>query len=200
MSRVPCRRDVLGTSHPADGLTSCFLASLVADKVSPRAWRSISPPTGTAPHGACRNGYSAAYRRLTRLLTELSIARADGRYPKLRASLAKTHVLIIGDFGLARLTTENRRDLLENHRRPTCATLDHRHQPVPGRKVARRGRGPDLGRCDPRPTRAPCLPAQLERRIDAKTTKRVDPNRSPKLIIEPPRRFAPKRDRVDRNQ
>lgn len=152
------------------------------------------------PHGACRNGYSAAYRRLTRLLTELSIARADGRYPKLRASLAKTHVLIIGDFGLARLTTENRRDLLENHRRPTCATLDHRHQPVPGRKVARRGRGPDLGRCDPRPTRAPCLPAQLERRIDAKTTKRVDPNRSPKLIIEPPRRFAPKRDRVDRNQ
>ena len=64
-------------------------------------------------HGACRNGYSAAYRRLTRLLTELSIARADGRYPKLLASLAKTHVLIIDDFGLAKLSAENRRDLLE---------------------------------------------------------------------------------------
>ena len=64
-------------------------------------------------HGACRNGYSAAYRRLTRLLTELSIARADGRYPKLLASLAKTHVLVIDDFGLAKLSAENRRDLLE---------------------------------------------------------------------------------------
>ena len=58
----------------------------------------------------------------------------------------------------------------------------------------------DLGRCDPRPTRAPRLPAQPQRRIDAKTTPSADPNRSPKLIIEPPRRFAPKRDRVDRNQ
>ena len=64
-------------------------------------------------HGACRNGYSAAYRRLTRLLTELSIARADGRYPKLLASLANTHVLVIDDFGLAKLSAENRRDLLE---------------------------------------------------------------------------------------
>ena len=64
-------------------------------------------------HGACRNGYSAAYRRLTRLLTELAIARADGRYPKLLASLAKTHVLVIDDFGLAKLSAENRRDLLE---------------------------------------------------------------------------------------
>ena len=64
-------------------------------------------------HGACRNGYSAAYRRLTRLLTELSIARADGRYPKLLASLAKTHVLVNDDFGLAKLRAENRRDLLE---------------------------------------------------------------------------------------
>ena len=57
-------------------------------------------------HGACRNGYSAAYRRLTRLLTELPIARADGRYPKLLASLAKTHVLVIDDFGLAKLSAE----------------------------------------------------------------------------------------------
>ena len=37
------------------------------------------------------------------------IARADGRYPKLLASLAKTGVLIINDFDLAKLSTENRR-------------------------------------------------------------------------------------------
>ena len=39
--------------------------------------------------------------------------RADGSYPKLLASLAKTEVLVIDDFGLAKLSAENRRDLLE---------------------------------------------------------------------------------------
>ena len=64
-------------------------------------------------HSACRHGHSASYRRLPRLLTELAIARADGSYPKLLASLAKTEVLVIDDFGLAKLSAENRRDLLE---------------------------------------------------------------------------------------
>ena len=64
-------------------------------------------------HSACRNGHSASYRRLPRLLTELAIARADGRYPKLLASIAKTEVLVIDDWGLAKLNAENRRDLLE---------------------------------------------------------------------------------------
>ena len=41
-------------------------------------------------HSACRHGHRASYRRLPRLLTELAIARADGSYPKLLASLAKT--------------------------------------------------------------------------------------------------------------
>ena len=64
-------------------------------------------------HSACRHGHSASYRRLPRLLTELAIARADASYPKLLASLAKTEVLVIDDFGFAKLTAENRRDLLE---------------------------------------------------------------------------------------
>ena len=64
-------------------------------------------------HSACRNGHSASYRRTPRLLTDLAIARADGTYPKLLASLAKTEVLVIDDFGLAKLSAENRRDLLE---------------------------------------------------------------------------------------
>ena len=58
-------------------------------------------------------GVHFSYRRLPRLLTELAIARADGSYPKLLASLAKTEVLVIDDFGLAKLSAENRRDLLE---------------------------------------------------------------------------------------
>ena len=64
-------------------------------------------------HSACRIGHSASYRRLPRLLTELAIARADGRYAKLLASIAKTAVLVIDDWGVSKLSAENRRDLLE---------------------------------------------------------------------------------------
>ena len=64
-------------------------------------------------HSACRNGHSALYLRVSRLLSALAIARADGRYPKLLESLAKTDVLVIDDWGLAPLNTENRHDLLE---------------------------------------------------------------------------------------
>lgn len=64
-------------------------------------------------HKACRLGYSARYRRLPRLLGELGIARADGRYGKLLGELAKTDLLVLDDWGLAPLNDEQRRDLLE---------------------------------------------------------------------------------------
>ena len=64
-------------------------------------------------HKACREGYTVLYLRLPRLLQEMIIAKGDGRYPKLLATLAKTEVLILDDWGLAKLTAENRRDLLE---------------------------------------------------------------------------------------
>ena len=62
---------------------------------------------------ACREGYSALYLRLPRLLQEMAIAKGDGRYPKLLLTLAKTEVLILDDWALAQLTAEHRRDLLE---------------------------------------------------------------------------------------
>jgi DNA replication protein DnaC len=64
-------------------------------------------------HKACREGYTVLYLRLPRLLQELPIAKGDGRYPKLMASLAKTALLILDDWGLATLNDENRRDVLE---------------------------------------------------------------------------------------
>lgn len=70
-------------------------------------------------HQACRQGYSAYYVRLPRLLDELSIGRADGRYSKLLKQLAKIDTLIIDDWGLAILDDVHRRDLLE--------VLDDRH-------------------------------------------------------------------------
>ena len=62
---------------------------------------------------ACRDGFSAQYLRLPRFLRELSLARGDGSYPKLLASLAKTPLLVLDDFGSGKLTDEHRRDLLE---------------------------------------------------------------------------------------
>jgi DNA replication protein DnaC len=62
---------------------------------------------------ACREGYSALYQRVPRLFQELPIAKGDGSLPKLFARLSKIDVLILDDWGLAKLTAEQRRDMLE---------------------------------------------------------------------------------------
>ena len=62
---------------------------------------------------ACREGYTAYYQRLTRLLQELPLARGDGSYAKLLARLAKTDLLVLDNWGLVKLNAEQRRDLLE---------------------------------------------------------------------------------------
>ncbi len=74
---------------------------------------------------ACREGYSALYLRLPRLLQEMPIAKGDGSYPKLLRTLAKTDVLILDDWGLSKLSAEQRRDLLEilEDRHDTRSTL-----------------------------------------------------------------------------
>lgn len=74
---------------------------------------------------ACRNGLSTRYYRLSRLLSELALARADGSYVKLLNKLAKTELLILDDWGLAPLADAERRDLLEilEDRYRTRATL-----------------------------------------------------------------------------
>ncbi len=81
----------------------------------------ITGPTGIGKswlacalaHQACRVGLGALYVRLSRFLPDLVIAKADGRYPKLMASLNKTSLLVLDDFGSARLSEEHRRDLLD---------------------------------------------------------------------------------------
>ena len=62
---------------------------------------------------ACRDGFSVAYRRLSRLFDELAQARADGTLPFLLRRLAKTNVLILDDFGLEVLGVAERKGLLE---------------------------------------------------------------------------------------
>lgn len=110
------------------GLDKSLMASLATCRwVTEHLNLLITGPTGVGKsylacalaHKACREGYTALYQRLPRLLQDLSLARADGRYPALLASLARVQVLVLDDWGLARLTDEHRRDLLE--------LLDDRH-------------------------------------------------------------------------
>ena len=62
---------------------------------------------------ACRQGLSSRYLRLTQLIEDMALARADGSYPKLMNRLQKTDLLAIDDYGLAPLNQTERRDLLE---------------------------------------------------------------------------------------
>lgn len=81
----------------------------------------VTGPTGVGKtwlacalaHKACREGYSSYYVRLPRLLQEMDMGRADGRYAKMMRQLGKTDVLVMDDWGLAALTDQHRRDLLE---------------------------------------------------------------------------------------
>ena len=62
---------------------------------------------------SCRDGFSAHYLRLPRFFRALTVARGDGSYHKLLASLAKTDLVVLDDLGSGQLTDEHRRDLLE---------------------------------------------------------------------------------------
>jgi len=62
---------------------------------------------------ACRKGIDAAYRRMSRLMHEMHVARHDGSYSKLLGRFAKMHLLIIDDWGITPLGDQERRDLLE---------------------------------------------------------------------------------------
>src|SRR5947208_15997196 len=71
-------------------------------------------------HKACRDNRSVLYHRVPRLFEALALARGDGRYARLLKTLSRVDLLILDDWGLAPLTGEQRRDLLE--------VVDDRHQ------------------------------------------------------------------------
>jgi DNA replication protein DnaC len=90
-------------------------------------------------HKACRDNRTVAYHRLPRLLEALALARGDGRYARLLKALGRVQLLILDDWGLAPLTGEQRRDLLEimedrHQRGSTIVTsqlpVDHWHQVI----------------------------------------------------------------------
>ena len=68
---------------------------------------------------AARDGFSVVYKRLSRLLDDLAVARLHGRQSRVLTSLARTRVLILDDWLMIKLTAEQRRDLME--------VIDDRH-------------------------------------------------------------------------
>lgn len=81
----------------------------------------ITGPTGVGKtfvacalaNKACREGYKVLYERTSRVLETLAVAHVDGTFRRKLAAIAKYDLLVLDDWGLAPLTLEQCRDLLE---------------------------------------------------------------------------------------
>jgi len=62
---------------------------------------------------ACKLGYSVYYNNLQKLMARLKIARLEGNSIALFDKLAKTDLLILDDFGLFALDTQQQLDFME---------------------------------------------------------------------------------------
>lgn len=81
----------------------------------------ITGPTGVGKshlasalgHHACLNGYRVQYFNAQKLFYNLRLSKMDGTHRKTIASISRTDLLIIDDFGLQKLDENNRMDLME---------------------------------------------------------------------------------------
>lgn len=64
-------------------------------------------------HHACEQGYTSHYARLTMLLNNLFLAKAEGSYNNFLTRLNKYDVLIIDDWGIAKLNSVEAQYLLD---------------------------------------------------------------------------------------
>lgn len=110
-------------------------------------------PTGTGKtfigealaHNACMKGRTAHHLRLPRFFNELTLMKADGRYLKYMAEIARYDVLLLDDLGITPLTDEQRRDLLEivderHNKKSTIVTsqipVKHWHEAIGDKTLA----------------------------------------------------------------
>ena len=192
----------------ARGLDKALFAKLASGEwIARRQDLLITGKTGTGKswlacalgHKACRDDRSALYWRVPRLIDALALARGDGRYPRLLKSLARVELLILDDWGLAPLTSQQGRDLLEiiddrHGRGSTIVTsqlpVDHWHDLIAD---------PTIADADPRPPRAHRAPPRARRRDPARPRNKTQPSvanltRTPPSEPMPPSTGAAVRD------
>jgi DNA replication protein DnaC len=109
-------------THTARGLDRALFAKLASGEwIGRRQDLLITGKTGTGKswlacalgQKACRDDRSVLYHRVPRLLDAIALARGDGRYPRLLKSLARVDLLILDDWGLVPLNSQQGRDLLD---------------------------------------------------------------------------------------
>ena len=133
--------------RPAASIARCSRSwrRATGSTASRTCWSSARPASAKSwiacalGHKACRDNRSVVYHRVPRLLEALALARGDGRYGRLLKALGRVQLLILDDWGLAPLTGEQRRDLLEimddrHERGSTIVTsqvpVDHWHEVI----------------------------------------------------------------------
>jgi DNA replication protein DnaC len=136
------------------GLDKTLFAKLVAgDWIARHQNLAIIGKTGLGKswlacalgHKACRDDRSVLYHRVPRLFDALALARGDGRHPRLLKILSRVNLLILDDWGLAPVTIDQARDLLEivddrHGRGSTIVTsqlpIEHWHEMIPNPTIA----------------------------------------------------------------
>lgn len=119
--RQPACMEDVDYRHPR-GLDKSLMAQLASCRwIGEHLNLLVVGPTGVGKtwlacalaNQACREGHTTLYLRMPRLMNEMAMARGDGRYAKLLSVYAKTHLLVLDDWGLEPLSAQCRRDLLE---------------------------------------------------------------------------------------
>jgi DNA replication protein DnaC len=136
------------------GLDKTLFAKLVAgDWITRHQNLTIIGKTGLGKswlacalgHKACRDDRSVLYHRVPRLFDALALARGDGRHARLLKILSRVNLLILDDWGLAPVTIDQARDLLEivddrHGRGSTIVTsqlpIEHWHEMIPNPTIA----------------------------------------------------------------
>lgn len=107
--------------HPRHLDRSVVLSLASCQWITQRRNCLITGPTGAGKtylgcalaQKACREGFTARYGRLSRMLGELAAARLDGSYLERLRTLSQIDLLVLDDWGVTPLSDEGRRDLLE---------------------------------------------------------------------------------------
>jgi DNA replication protein DnaC len=83
---------------------------------------------------AARDGVTVLYKRLSRLLDDLAVARIAGRQARALAAIARVKLLILDDWAMIKLSAEQRRDLMEviDDRHGRASTIIATQVPVEG--------------------------------------------------------------------